>query len=86
MVGFLGYLNKKGKGVNQMKNFAMKLWVNSMMPLKNEKGAQSLEWLGLAALLILVLGIVSTALSSQEGAIGDLISKIIDKISQMVGS
>ena len=68
-----------------MKNFAMKLWVNTMMPLKNEKGAQSLEWLGLAALLILVLGIVSTALSSQEGAVGDLIQKIIKKISDMVG-
>ena len=68
-----------------MKNFAMKLWVNTMMPLKNEKGAQSLEWLGLAALLILVLGIVSTALSKQEGAIGTLIGNIIDKISQMVG-
>lgn len=68
-----------------MKNFAMKLWVNTMMPLKNEKGAQSLEWLGLAALLILVLGIVSTALSSQEGAIGNLISSIIEKIAKMVG-
>ena len=68
-----------------MKNFAMKLWVNTMMPLKNEKGAQSLEWLGLAALLILVLGIVSTALSSQEGSIGKLIGSIIDKIARMVG-
>ena len=68
-----------------MKNFAMKLWVNTMMPLKNEKGAQSLEWLGLAALLILVLGIVSTALSSQGESIGTLIGNIIQKISDMVG-
>mgnify|MGYP003413812158 FL=1 len=68
-----------------MKNFAIKLWVNTMMPLKNEKGAQSLEWLGLAALLILVLGIVSTALSSQGDAIGGLIGKIIKSISDMVG-
>lgn len=68
-----------------MKNFAMKLWVNTMMPLKNEKGAQSLEWLGLAALLILVLGIVSTALSGQGESIGTLIENIIKKISEMVG-
>lgn len=68
-----------------MKNFAMQLWVKTMMPMKNEKGAQSLEWLGLAALLILVLGIVSTALSKQEGAIGTLIGEIIKKISEMVG-
>ena len=68
-----------------MKNFAIKLWVNTMMPLKNEKGAQSLEWLGLAALLILVLGIVSTALSDQGKSIGTLIENIIKKISEMVG-
>lgn len=69
-----------------MKNFAMKLWVNTMMPLKNEKGAQTLEWLGLAALLIFVLAIVSKALSTQEGAIGTLIGSIISKIQKMVGT
>ncbi|WP_346207547.1 hypothetical protein NSS91_15445 [Caldifermentibacillus hisashii] len=53
--------------------------------MKNEKGAQSLEWLGLAALLILVLGIISQAVSKQENSIGDLIGKIIKKISKMVG-
>ncbi len=68
-----------------MKNFAMKLWVKTMMPMKNEKGAQSLEWLGLAALLILVLGIVSTALSDQKDSIGSLIESIISKIGKMVG-
>lgn len=68
-----------------MKKFAMKLWMNVMVPIKNERGAQSLEWLGLAALLILVLGIISTAVSGQQGAISDLIKKIIDKISGMVG-
>ena len=68
-----------------MKNFVKKLWVKTMMPLKNEKGAQSLEWLGLAALLILVLGIISTALSNQSGQIGELIGRIISKISEMVG-
>lgn len=68
-----------------MKNFVKKLWVKTMMPLKNEKGAQSLEWLGLAALLILVLGIISTALSDQGDAIGDLIKNIIEKIGNMVG-
>lgn len=68
-----------------MKNLVMKTWMNIVVPVKNERGAQSLEWLGLAALLILVLGIISTAVSGQSGAIGDLISKIISKISGMVG-
>ena len=54
-------------------------------PVKNEKGAQSLEWLGLAALLILVLGIISQAVSNEEASIGKVIEKIIRKITKMVG-
>lgn len=61
------------------------LFLNLFVPVKNEKGAQSLEWLGLAALLILVLGIISTAVSNQEGSITTLIGNIIQKISGMVG-
>lgn len=60
-------------------------WVKVMVPVKNEKGAQSLEWLGLAALLILVLGIISTAVSGQSSSITSLIKNIIGKISDMVG-
>lgn len=68
-----------------MKKKLLGLYIKMMHPVKNEKGAQSLEWLGLAALLILVLGIISQAVSKQESSIGDLIGKIIDKISKMVG-
>ncbi|MDN4492237.1 hypothetical protein [Ureibacillus aquaedulcis] len=68
-----------------MKKYMQSLVVNFMAPVKNEKGAQSLEWLGLAALLILVLGIISTAVSGQSGSISDLIGNIIQKISGMVG-
>lgn len=68
-----------------MKEKLMMAWAKMTFPVKNEKGAQSLEWLGIAALLILVLGIISTALSSQEGAIGELVGNIIQKIKGMVG-
>ncbi|RUL54220.1 MULTISPECIES: hypothetical protein [Lysinibacillus] len=68
-----------------MKEFMLSFWITLMSPLKNERGAQSLEWLGLAALLILVLGIVSTALNGQSSAISELIGKIIQKIAGMVG-
>ena len=61
------------------------LWTNFTMPVKNEKGAQSLEWLGIAALLILVLGILSTALNDEKESIGKLVKNIISKISGMVG-
>ncbi|WP_252502252.1 hypothetical protein [Sporosarcina sp. Marseille-Q4943] len=68
-----------------MKEKMMMAWTKLMFPVKNEKGAQSLEWLGIAALLILVLGIISTALSDQKASIGTLVKTIIDKISGMVG-
>ncbi|MEI5907452.1 hypothetical protein WAK64_10325 [Bacillus spongiae] len=61
------------------------LYVKLTNPVKNERGAQSLEWLGLAALLILVLGIVSTAVSSSSGSVTDIINNIFKKISSMVG-
>lgn len=60
-------------------------YVKATGKLNNEKGAQSLEWLGIAALLILVLGIVSTAISDQEEGITTIISDVIGKISDMVG-
>lgn len=66
-------------------NKLTELYVKFTTPVKNEKGAQSLEWLGLAALLILVLGIVSTAVSDSKGSITDIISSIFEKISKMVG-
>jgi len=69
-----------------MREYMQSLLFTLLTPVKNEKGAQSLEWLGLAALLILVLGIISTAVSGQQGAISSLIGNIISKISGMVGS
>ena len=68
-----------------MKNLMIKAWTQVMMPVRNERGAQSLEWLGLAALLILVLGIVSQAVSSSSAGIGEIITNIIKKITTMVG-
>lgn len=80
------YFNKTNKRREiKMKNMLMNAWINVIAPVKNEKGAQSLEWLGLAALLILVLGIISQAVSGQSGSISSLIGNIISKISGMVG-
>ncbi|CEE02615.1 hypothetical protein BT1A1_2822 [Caldibacillus thermoamylovorans] len=68
-----------------MKKKLLGLYIKMMHPVKNEKGAQSLEWLGLAALLILVLGIISQAVSKEENSIGEIITNIIKKITEMVG-
>ncbi|HLR92557.1 MAG TPA: hypothetical protein VK048_05800 [Atopostipes sp.] len=66
-----------------MKKMLTNLYFGMMKPLRNERGAQSLEWLGIAALVILVLGIISTAVSGAN--IGQIVSDIVDKIRQMVG-
>lgn len=66
-------------------NLCVKIYSAFTKPLKNEKGAQSLEWLGLAALLILVLGIVSTAVDGGKDTIKGIIEKILSKIKDMVG-
>jgi hypothetical protein len=71
--------------MENMKNKMMELYMTLTNPVKNERGAQSLEWLGLAALLILVLGIVSTAVSGSSGKVTEIITSIFDKISGMVG-
>ncbi|WP_071396397.1 hypothetical protein [Bacillus tuaregi] len=68
-----------------MKSIFIKAWMKMTQPVQNEKGAQSLEWLGLAALLILVLGIISTAVEGQSEGIGNIIKNIIAKITGMVG-
>ncbi|MBW3110718.1 MULTISPECIES: hypothetical protein [Bacillaceae] len=68
-----------------MMNKLTELYVKFTTPVKNERGAQSLEWLGLAALLILVLGIVSTAVSDNKDSVSSIISKIFSKIGKMVG-
>ncbi|MFD2442564.1 hypothetical protein ACFSO7_00940 [Bacillus sp. CGMCC 1.16607] len=68
-----------------MKNFMIKAWTKIMYPVRNERGAQSLEWLGIAALLILVLGIISKAVDGEKDNVGKIITNIIKKITDMVG-
>ncbi|GAA0465601.1 hypothetical protein [Alkalibacillus silvisoli] len=67
--------------MEKIKNFFWKM----MLPVQNERGAQSLEWLGIAALVILVLGIISTAISNSESGITEIITSVIESISEMIG-
>lgn len=70
--------------MNTIRNLAATVYVKGKQVLDNEKGAQSLEWLGLAALLIMVLGLVSTALKGGQGAIGEVITKIFTNIKNQI--
>lgn len=50
--------------------------------LKNERGSQTLEWIGIAAVIVILVGLVSTAFSGSD--LGTTVSKkfksLLDKM------
>ena len=67
-----------------MKVLGVKMYMKLRKLLNNEKGAQTLEWLGLAAFLIMLIGIISALLKGQSGALSDIIGKIIKAIGDQI--
>lgn len=67
-----------------MKNLYVSMYLKMKGFVQNQKGAQSLEWLGIAALLIMVVGIISTYLGDQKSAITGIIDKIITEIKEQI--
>jgi hypothetical protein len=51
-----------------------------MNALSNEKGSQSLEWLGIAAVIVIIVGMISQVFGG-DTAFGDAIK---DKLVKMV--
>lgn len=47
---------------------------------KDERGSQTLEWIGIAAVIVIVVGIISTAFSGADG-FGD---KVVTKFGEMI--
>lgn len=72
-----------------MKTLGKKMYVKMLSKKElftNEQGAQSLEWLGIAALLIMVVGIVSTYLSGDGSeTITSVLGDIMTSISEQIG-
>ncbi|MBH0167587.1 hypothetical protein IHV12_22010 [Fictibacillus sp. 7GRE50] len=69
-----------------MQKLSIALYLRVQEALKNQKGAQSLEWLGIAALLIMVVGIASTFLGGAgKGRIEAVLEGIISSIEDQVG-
>ena len=50
--------------------------------VKNERGSQTLEWIGIAAVIVILVGVISTAFSG--GELGDTVLKkftsLLDKM------
>lgn len=66
-----------------MKNLAVQMYVKGKNLLRNERGAMSLEWLGIAALLIMIIGLVSAAIDG--GTIQGVLDKIFNAIKSQIG-
>ncbi|GAA0588718.1 hypothetical protein GCM10009001_00760 [Virgibacillus siamensis] len=69
-------------------NFLNEIYVKSMNRLEtikqDEKGSQTLEWIGIAAVIVILVGIVSQAFS--EGDFGKtLVNKFNTLITQIGG-
>ncbi|NGQ97047.1 hypothetical protein G3578_17940 [Brevibacillus sp. SYP-B805] len=66
-----------------MTSWMQKMYVKVTSPLHNEKGAQAIEWIALAGVVMAILGAVSTLLSKDElvgNAVANTLKKIIEKI------
>lgn len=50
--------------------------------LKNERGSQTLEWIGIAAVIVILVGLVSTAFSNSDfgGTILGKLESLLDKM------
>ncbi|WP_026582816.1 Flp family type IVb pilin [Bacillus sp. J33] len=77
-----------------MKNLCTKLYVKSGNAfekgigrfVKNERGSQALEWIGVAAVIITIVTLLSTAVSSSGAGVSGMVSSIFKKIQTMIGS
>ncbi|MBS4175849.1 hypothetical protein [Bacillus sp. FJAT-49736] len=52
--------------------------------INNERGSQTLEWIGIAAVIIIVVGLVSTAFSGSTFG-SDVVKKISDFLNKIGG-
>jgi hypothetical protein len=53
--------------------------------INNERGSQTLEWIGIAAVVVIVVGVISTAFSGDEGFGDAVVTKFSDMIDQIGG-
>ncbi|MCR8850846.1 hypothetical protein NQ095_20730 [Rossellomorea sp. SC111] len=50
--------------------------------IRNERGSQTLEWIGIAAVIVILVGVISQAFAD-DTTIGDA---VVEKISGMIDS
>lgn len=67
-----------------MKNLSTKLYSKVQSYTGNERGSQALEWIGVAAVIITIVTLLSTAVSANGDGVSGMVSSIFDKISSMM--
>ncbi|PFG03899.1 hypothetical protein [Bacillus sp. es.034] len=51
--------------------------------IRNERGSQTLEWIGIAAVIVILVGVISQAFSKDTGIGNAVVTKIKDMIEQI---
>ncbi|EJL39139.1 MULTISPECIES: hypothetical protein [Brevibacillus] len=67
-----------------MTTMMQKLFVKASFSLRNQKGAQSIEWITLAAVVLAVLGAVATFFSKDEN-VGNAVSNTLSEVIGHIG-
>lgn len=67
-----------------MKNLYTKLYSKLQTYTGNERGSQALEWIGVAAVIITIVTLLSTAVSNSGDGVSGMVSSIFDKIQSMI--
>jgi Flp pilus assembly pilin Flp len=69
-----------------MKNLCAKLYSKVQTYTGNERGSQALEWIGVAAVIITIVTLLSTAVSSSGAGVDGMVKSIFKKIQDMIGT
>lgn len=68
-----------------MTKFIQKMYSKMYVSLNNQKGAQSIEWIALAAVVLAVLGGIASVMGKDKG-VGESVSDALSDIIEHVGS
>ncbi|MDZ5713682.1 hypothetical protein [Jeotgalibacillus haloalkalitolerans] len=71
--------------MKMLNEWTLKLLMVVAAPVKNERGSQTLEWLGIAAVVVIVVGVISQAFYG-ETAVGDAVSGKFIEFIKSIGS
>ncbi|WP_088102671.1 hypothetical protein [Halalkalibacter urbisdiaboli] len=52
---------------------------------KNERGSQSLEWIGIAAVVVILVGTISSVFAEDESFASAILGKLVDFVSNIGG-